>query len=58
MLIDFTLGIINTYYGDIYNCTTNTDNAKTLDTLKWPCDNWEEQQLINFTFFGEGYIFD
>ncbi|MCD4206454.1 hypothetical protein KX481_30380 [Escherichia coli] len=29
MSIDFTPGIINTYHGDIYNCTTNTDNAKT-----------------------------
>uniref|UniRef100_UPI001BFCA325 hypothetical protein n=1 Tax=Escherichia coli TaxID=562 RepID=UPI001BFCA325 len=28
MSIDFTPGIINTYHGDIYNCTTNTDNAK------------------------------
>ncbi|HFI8290548.1 TPA: hypothetical protein ACP4UW_003922, partial [Escherichia coli] len=26
MSIDFTPGIINTYHGDIYNCTTNTDN--------------------------------
>ncbi|EOC7141582.1 hypothetical protein ACQKH4_18815, partial [Escherichia coli] len=25
MSIDFTPGIINTYHGDIYNCTTNTD---------------------------------
>lgn len=32
MSIDFTPGIINTYHGDIYNCTTNTDNAKTPDT--------------------------
>ncbi|ENZ4431358.1 hypothetical protein ACGLZ3_004544, partial [Shigella sonnei] len=24
MSIDFTPGIINTYHGDIYNCTTNT----------------------------------
>lgn len=39
MSIDFTPGIINTYHGDIYNCTTNTDNAKTPDTPKWPCDN-------------------
>ena len=23
MSIDFTPGIINTYHGDIYNCTTN-----------------------------------
>jgi len=38
MSIDFTPGIINTYHGDIYNCTTNTDNVKTPDTLKWPCD--------------------
>lgn len=51
-------GIINTYHGDIYNCTTNTDNAKTPDTPKWPCDNWEEQQPINSTFSGEGYISD
>ncbi|STJ27005.1 yhiS [Escherichia coli] len=29
MSIDFTPGIINTYHGDIYNCTTNTDNVKT-----------------------------
>ncbi len=28
MSINFTPGIINTYHGDIYNCTTNTDNAK------------------------------
>lgn len=48
-------GIINTYHGDIYNCTTNTDNVKTPDTSKWPCDNWEEQQPINSTFSGEGY---
>ncbi|ENZ8619227.1 hypothetical protein ACHBDE_004364, partial [Escherichia coli] len=53
MSIDFTPGIINTYHGDIYNCTTNTDNAKTPDTPKWPCDNWEEQQPINSTFSGE-----
>ena len=58
MSIDFTPGIINTYHGDIYNCTTNTDNAKTPDTPKWPCDNWEEQQPINSTFSGEGYISD
>ncbi len=49
MSIDFTPGIINTYHGDIYNCTTNTDNVKTPDTSKWPCDNWEEQQPINST---------
>ena len=55
MSIDFTPGIINTYHGDIYNCTTNTDNVKTPDTPKWPCDNWEEQQHINSTFSGEGY---
>lgn len=58
MSIDFTPGIINTYHGDIYNCTTNTDNAKTPDIPKWPCDNWEEQQPINSTFSGEGYISD
>ena len=58
MSIDFTPGIINTYHGDIYNCTTNTDNVKTPDTPKWPCDNWEEQQPINSTFSGEGYISD
>ncbi|CAM8532426.1 YhiS [Escherichia coli] len=46
MSIDFTPGIINTYHGDIYNCTTNTDNAKTPDTPKWPCDNWEEQHPL------------
>lgn len=28
MSIDFTPGVINTYNGDIYNCTTNTDNVK------------------------------
>lgn len=39
MSIDFTPGVINTYNGDIYNCTTNTDNVKTPDTPKWPCDN-------------------
>lgn len=55
MSIDFTPGIINTYHGDIYNGTTNTDNVKTPDTPKWPCDNWEEQQPINSTFSGEGY---
>ncbi|HHU8944587.1 TPA: hypothetical protein ACULAH_002513 [Escherichia coli] len=55
MSIYFTPGIINTYHGDIYNCTTNTDNVKTPDTPKWPCDNWEEQQPINSTFSGEGY---
>ena len=54
MSIDFTPGIINTYHGDIYNCTTNTDNVKTPDTPKWPCDNWEEQQPINSIFSGEG----
>lgn len=47
MSIDFTPGVINTYNGDIYNCTTNTDNVKTPDTPKWPCDNQEEQQPIN-----------
>ncbi|MGR9883192.1 hypothetical protein ACUOGW_15920 [Escherichia coli] len=55
MSIDFTPGIINTYHGDIYNRTTNTDDVKTPDTPKWPCDNWEEQQPINYTFSGEGY---
>ncbi|MDZ9511777.1 hypothetical protein SNA05_12015 [Escherichia coli] len=55
MSIDFTPGIINTYHGDIYNRTTNTDDVKTPDTPKWPCDNWEEQQPINSTFSGEGY---
>ncbi|EFN8719984.1 hypothetical protein EAF40_15690, partial [Escherichia coli] len=55
MSIDFTPGIINTYHGDIYNCTTNTDDVKTPDTPKWPCDNWEEQQPINSTFSGEEY---
>ena len=55
MSIDFTPGIINTYHGDIYNCTTNTDNVKTPDTPKWPCDNREEQHPINSTFSGEGY---
>lgn len=34
MSIDFTPGIINTYHGNIYNCTTNTDNVKTPDTPK------------------------
>ena len=58
MSIDFTPGVINTYNGDIYNCTTNTDNVKTPDTPKWPCDNREEQQPINSTFSGEGYISD
>ena len=53
MSIDFTPGIINTYHGDIYNCTTNTDNAKTPDTPKWPCDNREEQHPINSPFYGE-----
>ena len=28
MSIDFTPGIINTYHGDIYNCTTNTEMLK------------------------------
>lgn len=42
MLIDFILGIINIYYGDIYNCIINIDNVKMLDILKWFCDNWEE----------------
>ena len=55
MSIDFTPGVINTYNGDIYNCTTNTDNVKTPDTPKWPCDNREEQQPINSPFSGEGY---
>lgn len=48
MSIDFTPGIINTYHGDIYNRTTDTDNVKTPDTPMWPCDNQEEQQPINF----------
>lgn len=55
MSIDFTPGIINTYNGDIYNRTTNTDDVKTPDTPKWPCDNREEQLPINSTFSGEGY---
>ncbi|EEQ9449382.1 hypothetical protein FKQ16_000790 [Escherichia coli] len=55
MSIDFTLGMINTYHGDIYNRTTDTDNVKTPDTPMWPCDNREEQQPINSTFSGEGY---
>lgn len=53
MSIDFTPGVINTYNGDIYNCTTNTDNVKTPDTPKWPCDNQEEQHPINSPFSGE-----
>ena len=55
MSIDFTPGMINTYHGDIYNHTTDTDNVKTPDTPMWPCDNREEQQPINSTFSGEGY---
>ena len=55
MSIDFTPGMINTYHGDIYNRTTDTDNVKTPDTPMWPCDNREEQQPINSTFSGEGY---
>ena len=47
MSIDFTPGMINTYHGDIYNRTTDTDNVKTPDTPMWPCDNQEEQQPIN-----------
>lgn len=47
MSIDFTLCMINTYHGDIYNRTTDTDNVKTPDTPMWPCDNQEEQQPIN-----------
>ncbi len=54
MSIDFTR-VINTYNGDIYNCTTNTDNVKTPEPPKWPCDNQEEQQPINSPFSGEGY---
>lgn len=54
MSIDFTPGMINTYHGDIYNRTTDTDNVKTPDTPMWPCDNREEQQPINSTFSGEG----
>ncbi|ETJ39826.1 hypothetical protein Q604_UNBC06290G0001, partial [human gut metagenome] len=27
MSIDFTPGMINTYHGDIYNRTTDTDNV-------------------------------
>ncbi|AVQ78149.1 hypothetical protein WAW_04578 [Escherichia coli KTE7] len=53
MSIDFTPGVINTHNGDIYNCTTNTDNVKTPDTPKWPCDNREEQHPINAPFSGE-----
>ena len=53
MSIDFTPGVINTYNGDIYNCTTNTDNVKTPDTPKWPCDNREEQHPINAPLSGE-----
>ena len=48
MSIDFTPGMINTYHGDIYNRTTDTDNVKTPDTPMWPCDNQEEQQPIIF----------
>lgn len=55
MSIDFTPGMINTYHGDIYNRTTDTDNAKTPDTPMWPCDNQEEQQPINFSLSEEGY---
>ena len=55
MSIDFTPGMINTYHGDIYNRTTDTDNVKTPDTPMWPCDNQEEQQPINSPFSGEGY---
>lgn len=43
MSIDFTPGIINTYHGDIYNCTTNTDTAKRQTHRSGLCDNWEEQ---------------
>lgn len=55
MSIDFTPGMINTYHGDIYNRTTDTDNVKTPDTPMWPCDNQEEQQPINFSLSEEGY---
>ncbi|HAW0816288.1 hypothetical protein FCZ48_04315 [Escherichia coli] len=55
MSIDFTPGMINTYHGDIYNRTIDTNNVKTPDTPMWPCDNREEQQPINSTFSGEGY---
>ncbi|EGF8260447.1 hypothetical protein IPA59_000499 [Escherichia coli] len=55
MSIDFTPGMINTYHGDIYNRTTDTDNVKKPDTPMWPCDNQEEQQPINSPFSGEGY---
>ncbi|ELJ4108778.1 hypothetical protein QQW55_002631 [Escherichia coli] len=55
MSIDFTPGMINTYHGDIYNRTTDTDNLKTPDTPMWPCDNQEEQQPVNFSLSEEGY---
>ncbi|EJF4670367.1 hypothetical protein M8M96_003683 [Escherichia coli] len=55
MSIDFTPGMINTYHGDIYNRTTDTDNIKTPNTPMWPCDNQEEQQPINFSLSEEGY---
>ncbi len=32
MSIDFTPCMINTYHGDIYNRTTDTDNAKNTKT--------------------------
>ncbi len=43
MSIDFTPGVINTYNGDIYNCTTNTDNVKTPDKFK----NLSIKQMMN-----------
>ena len=55
MSIYFTPCMINTYHGDIYNRTTDTDNVKTPDTPMWPCDNQEEQQPINFSLSEEGY---
>ncbi|EFT1901442.1 hypothetical protein HVK93_003814, partial [Escherichia coli] len=55
MSIYFTPCMINTYHGDIYNRTTDTDNVKIPDTPMWPCDNQEEQQPINFSLSEEGY---
>ena len=52
MSIDFTPGIINTYHGDIYNCTTNTDNVKTPQRLRPKCDDLQIYGVFTGKYLG------
>ena len=52
MSIDFTPGIINTYHGDIYNCTTNTDNVRKVRISTLRNENETFSQLNSITYIG------